>query len=98
MPAPSCGTVSQPRRACAASSDAAARTGTDLAAVRGPLLAPGVGAQGAGAAELAAVFGDARRQVLASSSRGVLRAGPGVDALRAAARAATDEAAQALRG
>ncbi len=65
--------------------DAAARTGTDLAAVRGPLLAPGVGAQGAGAAELAAVFGDARRQVLASSSRGVLRAGPGADALRAAA-------------
>ncbi|NMF29401.1 orotidine 5'-phosphate decarboxylase, partial [Cellulosimicrobium aquatile] len=49
-------------------------------------------------AELAAVFGDARRQVLASSSRGVLRAGPDVDALRAAARAATDEAAQALRG
>ncbi len=78
--------------------DAAARTGTDLAAVRGPLLAPGVGAQGAGAAELAAVFGDARRQVLASSSRGVLRAGPGADALRAAARTATDEAAQALRG
>ncbi|SDF49679.1 orotidine-5'-phosphate decarboxylase [Cellulosimicrobium cellulans] len=78
--------------------DAAVRTGTDLAAVRGPLLAPGVGAQGAGAAELAAVFGDARRQVLASSSRGVLRAGPDVDALRAAARTATDEAAQALRG
>ncbi|MFE6235485.1 orotidine-5'-phosphate decarboxylase [Cellulosimicrobium sp. NPDC057862] len=78
--------------------DAAARTGTDLAAVQGPLLAPGVGAQGAGAAELAAVFGDARRQVLASSSRGVLRTGPDVDALRAAARAATDEAAQALRG
>ncbi|MBD5787530.1 orotidine-5'-phosphate decarboxylase [Cellulosimicrobium terreum] len=78
--------------------DAAARTGTDLAAVNGPLLAPGVGAQGAGAAELAAVFGDARRQVLASSSRGVLRAGPDVAALRAAARAATDEARAALRG
>jgi len=78
--------------------DAAARTGTNLAAVRGPLLAPGVGAQGAGPAELAAVFGAARRQVLASSSRGVLRAGPDVAALRDAARAATDEAARALRG
>ena len=44
-----------------------ARGGIDLAAVRGPLLAPGVGAQGAGPAELAAVFGAARRAVLASS-------------------------------
>lgn len=78
--------------------DAAARTGTDLAAVAGPLLAPGVGAQGAGAAELAAVFGAARRQVVASSSRGVLGAGPDVADLRAAARAAADEAHAALRG
>jgi orotidine-5'-phosphate decarboxylase len=77
--------------------DAAARTATDLSAVHGPLLAPGVGAQGAGAAELAAVFGAARRQVLASSSRGVLRAGPDTAALRDAARAATDDAARALR-
>lgn len=50
--------------------------GIDLSAVRGPLLAPGVGAQGAGAAEIAEVFGPARRQVLASSSREVLGAGP----------------------
>jgi len=78
--------------------DAAARTGTDLAAVGGPLLAPGVGAQGAGPAELSAVFGAARRQVLASSSRGVLRAGPDVAGLRAAARTAADDAAAALRG
>ncbi|ROS30670.1 orotidine-5'-phosphate decarboxylase [Cellulomonas sp. PhB150] len=77
--------------------DAAARTGTDLRAVNGPLLAPGVGAQGAGAAELTAVFGAARRQVLASSSRGVLRAGPGVAALRQAALEASSEAAVALR-
>jgi len=78
--------------------DAAARTGTDLTAVNGPLLAPGVGAQGGGAAELAAVFGDARRQVLASSSRGVLRAGPDVAALRRAADEAVAEATAALRG
>ncbi|WP_129339658.1 orotidine-5'-phosphate decarboxylase [Cellulomonas endophytica] len=77
--------------------DAPARLGLDLAAVRGPLLAPGVGAQGAGPAELAAVFGDARRHVLASSSRGVLAAGPDVPALRAAARRAADEAGAALR-
>ena len=77
--------------------DAAERTGVDLAAVNGPLLAPGVGAQGAGPRELARVFGAARRQVLASSSRGVLAAGPDVRALRAAARAAGDEAVAALR-
>lgn len=76
--------------------DAAARTGTDLTAVNGPLLAPGVGAQGAGPRELTAVFGAARRQVLASSSRGVLAAGPDVVRLRAAARRAADEAAAAL--
>ncbi len=76
--------------------DAAARLGIDLAAAAGPLLAPGVGAQGAGPAELARVFGSARGAVLASSSRGVLAAGPEVSALRAAARAAADDAAAAL--
>jgi orotidine-5'-phosphate decarboxylase len=76
--------------------DAAARTGTDLTAVNGPLLAPGVGAQGAGPAELAAVFGAARHQVLASSSRGVLRAGPDVASLRAAALLAAQDAGAAL--
>ncbi|ADG74744.1 orotidine 5'-phosphate decarboxylase [Cellulomonas flavigena DSM 20109] len=77
--------------------DAAVRAGVELAAVRGPLLAPGVGAQGAGAAELAEVFGGARRQVLASSSRGVLRTGPDVAALRAAALRASGEASAVLR-
>ncbi|WP_243890387.1 orotidine-5'-phosphate decarboxylase [Cellulomonas dongxiuzhuiae] len=77
--------------------DAAVRAGVDLARVNGPLLAPGVGAQGAGAAELSGVFGGARHQVLASSSRGVLRAGPDVGALRAAALRASSEAAAALR-
>jgi orotidine-5'-phosphate decarboxylase len=77
--------------------DAAARAGVDLLGVNGPLLAPGVGAQGAGSAELAQVFGAARRQVLASSSRGVLRAGPDVGALRAAALRAGVDAGSALR-
>ena len=77
--------------------DAATRLGLDLAGVRGPLLAPGVGAQGAGAVELAAVFGDARGAVLAASSREVLRAGPDSRALRDAAQTARDAAADALR-
>lgn len=76
--------------------DAATRLGVGLAAVRGPLLAPGVGAQGAGPAELAAVFGDARSAVLAASSRGVLAAGPDPVALRDAAQGARDAAAVAL--
>ncbi|WP_281276682.1 MULTISPECIES: orotidine-5'-phosphate decarboxylase [Cellulomonas] len=77
--------------------DAAERAGVDLTRVNGPLLAPGVGAQGAGAAELARVFGPARRQVLASSSRAVLAAGPDPLALRDAAGRAAAEAAAALR-
>ncbi|KAE8762797.1 orotidine-5'-phosphate decarboxylase [Georgenia thermotolerans] len=70
----------------------------DLAAVHGPLLAPGVGAQGAGAAELAEVFGEARSQVLASTSRGVLRGGPDAAALRGALAQAVDQARAALAG
>jgi orotidine-5'-phosphate decarboxylase len=79
-------------------SDAVRATGTDLVAVNGPLLAPGVGAQGAGERELATTFGDARRNVLASSSRAVLAAGPDPDALVRAARTAAHEAKIALRG
>jgi len=76
--------------------DAARDLGVDLAAVNGPLLAPGVGAQGAGAAELAQVFGQARATVLASSSRGVLKAGPSHEALVEAALSAAQEARAAL--
>lgn len=75
--------------------DAVRETGTDLDALHGPLLAPGLGAQGAGAVELAQVFGAARPQVLASTSRAVLRAGP--DGLLDAARSAASEARDALR-
>ena len=77
--------------------DAVSRLGIDLEAVRGPLLAPGVGAQGAGPAQLAQAFGSARRSVLASTSRAVLRAGPDRAALRAAALAAAHDATAALR-
>ncbi len=70
--------------------DAARRGGVDLAGVRGPLLMPGLGAQGGSAESVRAVVGTAWGQVLASSSREVLGAGPDADALRAAARAAID--------
>lgn len=65
---------------------AAADLGVDLAAVGGPLLAPGLGAQGGRPEDLAAVFTGATRAVVPSSSRGVLAAGPDNDGLAAAAR------------
>ncbi|WP_411285703.1 orotidine-5'-phosphate decarboxylase [Lapillicoccus sp.] len=67
--------------------DAVQRLGIDLGAANSPVLAPGLGAQGATAADLRRVFGAALPQVLASSSREVLSAGPDVAALRAAATA-----------
>ena len=76
--------------------DAVADLGLDLAASGGPLLAPGVGAQGAGAPELEQVFTNARPQVLASTSRGVLKAGPKVDDLREAAKMACETVKNAL--
>ena len=57
----------------------------DLAAVRGPILAPGLGAQGATPADLRRTFGGAYGQVLGTSSRDILNAGPRVQDLRDAA-------------
>ena len=57
----------------------------DLEAVRGIILAPGLGAQGATAADLRATFGAAYSQVLGTSSRDILSAGPAVGGLREAA-------------
>lgn len=54
----------------------------DLAAVRGPILAPGLGAQGATAADLRRTFGAAYGQVLGTSSREILGAGPRIQELR----------------
>ncbi|MGO4757716.1 orotidine-5'-phosphate decarboxylase, partial [Streptomyces sp. 2MCAF27] len=51
---------------------AAGEAGADLA-IGGPLLAPGIGAQGATPADLPGVFGAAVRNVVPSVSRGVLR-------------------------
>ena len=63
----------------------------DLAAVRGPILAPGLGAQGATPADLRRTFGAAYSQVLGTSSRDILGAGPQLQALRDAARRTLDE-------
>lgn len=70
------------------------RTGVDFAAVNGPLLAPGLGAQGGTVADLRVVFGDNLSGVLPATSRAVLQAGPSVAALRSAALVLADE----LRG
>ncbi|AUG75932.1 Orotidine 5'-phosphate decarboxylase [Kitasatospora sp. MMS16-BH015] len=64
--------------------------GVDLA-INGPLLAPGVGAQGATAADLPRVFGDSVHNVVPSVSRDVLKHGPSVPALRAAAARFVEE-------
>jgi orotidine-5'-phosphate decarboxylase len=63
-------------------------TGHDLSKVNGPLLAPGLGAQGATPAGLRAIFGDSLPNVLPSYSREVLKAGPEIADLRAAAQRA----------
>lgn len=71
--------------------------GLDLADVGGPLLAPGVGAQGATGDDLKRVFGDALGNVLPASSREVLAAGPDPTALRAKATRTSEELAALLR-
>ncbi|MDJ0351639.1 orotidine-5'-phosphate decarboxylase [Pseudarthrobacter sp. PH31-O2] len=63
----------------------------DLALVRGPILAPGLGAQGATAADLRRTFGGAYGQVLATSSRDILSAGPRIKDLQAAVRRTLEE-------
>ena len=62
----------------------------DLGAVRGPILAPGLGAQGATPADLRKTFGAAYPQVLGTSSRDILKAGPGVRGLQDAATRTLD--------
>ena len=53
-----------------------------LDALNGPLLVPGIGAQGGTADDVRRIFGAATRNVLPSASREALRPGPHVAALR----------------
>ncbi|GAA1670960.1 orotidine-5'-phosphate decarboxylase [Kribbella yunnanensis] len=72
------------------------RTDEDLD-IRGPLLAPGLGAQGGTAEALRAVFGEAAaRNVVPSSSREILGAGPAAAGLQDAADRANDAYRTAL--
>lgn len=70
-----------------------------LAGLGGPILAPGVGAQGGTAEDIAALFkGCPPGSVLPGVSRSVLALGPDVDALRRAALEVRDEMKAALGG
>ena len=60
-------------------------TATDFTALRGSILAPGMGAQGGTSADLPAVFHEAIQFVLPSASREVMSAGPAPAGLQAAA-------------
>jgi orotidine-5'-phosphate decarboxylase len=71
----------------------AAEPPLDLAGLAGPILVPGLGAQGGRPEDLGRIFGPARSAVLAAYSREILGAGPGLTGLRAAA----DRALTALR-
>ena len=74
------------------------RTGVDLTKVNGPLLAPGLGAQGGTVDDLHTVFGENLSAVLPTTSREVLQAGPSVAALRRAAAELADRLGRALHG
>jgi orotidine-5'-phosphate decarboxylase len=62
----------------------------DLSRLNGPILMPGVGHQGGGPDDVRRLLAGNTRCVLPSVSREVLRAGPAVPALRAAAARLTD--------
>lgn len=63
----------------------------DLDDLGGPVLMPGVGAQGASAVDVERLAGAVRGPVFPNISREILRVGPDVAALRNAARIAADD-------
>ncbi len=69
----------------------------DFSAFNGPILAPGLGAQGGSVQGLRAVFGPALPHVLPATARDVLRHGPAVNDLRSAARRMRDDFASLLQ-
>ncbi|MBK8435642.1 MAG: orotidine-5'-phosphate decarboxylase [Austwickia sp.] len=77
--------------------DAIDRLGLDLAGANAPLLAPGLGAQGATGQDVRRTFGPAVTRVLAASSRDVLSAGPAVSSLQARAVEVAERLRDTLR-
>jgi orotidine-5'-phosphate decarboxylase len=71
-------------------------TGHDLTVLNGPVLAPGMGAQGGRPSDLRAVFGADLSAVLPSYSREVLAEGPTVARLRAAVDRILDDCRRAV--
>jgi orotidine-5'-phosphate decarboxylase len=65
----------------------------DVSGLGGPVLVPGIGAQGGQASALSGLGGAAPGQLLPAVSRDVLRAGPDVTALRAAGERMRDAVA-----
>jgi orotidine-5'-phosphate decarboxylase len=63
----------------------------DFSRLNGPILAPGIGAQGGSVQGLRTVFGPALPQVLPTTARDVLRHGPSLVEVRNAARRVRDE-------
>lgn len=59
--------------------------------IAGPLLVPGIGAQGGTADDVRRIFGSAVRNVVPTSTREILSAGPDVTALRDAVARANDD-------
>ena len=70
----------------------------DVSALNGPVLVPGVGAQGGRPETLAGLGGALPGQLLPAVSREVLRAGPDVGALRGAAERMRDAVAYLRTG
>ena len=68
----------------------------DLSALNGPILAPGLGAQGATPEDLRGLFGDALHNVVPAMSRELLRHGPDAAGLREAAARSIDACRAAL--
>ncbi len=75
----------------------AGEVGVDLSRLGGPVLAPGLGAQGGRPEDLRTVFAGVRGLVLPSTSRDVLAQGPDVAALRESAHMAMNACRNVLK-
>jgi orotidine-5'-phosphate decarboxylase len=74
----------------------AGEVGVELGELNGPVLAPGLGAQGGRPEDLAQVYAGVQGLVLPSSSREILALGPDMVTLRDAARRTADACRGAL--